>query len=88
MLELDFGNTPEKLKGEYFSVNERILSEILSTTQFDENSDVSTTYLGRVDITRTSKIKAEERFPIPEQWYTVGQLMDGTECQNIIGYRS
>ena len=34
--------------------------EILHTTRFDENSDLSTTYLGRVDITRASKLKAEE----------------------------
>ena len=44
----------------------------MSTTRFDENSDVSTTYLGRVDMTRASKIKAEETFLISEQGYSVG----------------
>ena len=44
-----------------------IQSEILSTTRFDENSDLSTTYIGRVDMTRTSNIKVEEMFPISEQ---------------------
>ena len=39
-------------------------SEVISTTMFDENSDLSTTYLGRIDMTRTSKIKSEEKFPI------------------------
>ena len=29
-------------------------------------------------MTRTSKIKAEEMFPISEQRYTVGKLLDGT----------
>ena len=66
MLELDFGDTPEKLKEEYLDVYEVIQSEILSTTRFDENSDPSTTYLGTVDRTKTSKIKAEESFPISE----------------------
>ena len=59
-------------------------SEILSTTRFNENSDESTTYTGRVDTTRASKIKAEERFPIWEQEYTVGKLLDGTACQILL----
>ena len=58
--------------------------EVLSTTKFDENSDVSTTYLGRIGMTRASKIKAEERFSISEQGYTVGKLLDGTECQILL----
>ena len=47
---------------------------MLITTKFDENSDLSTTYLGRINMTRLDKIKAEERFPISEQGYTVGKL--------------
>ena len=43
---------------------EEIQSEVRTTTRFDENSDLSTTYLGKIDTTRASKIKAEETFPI------------------------
>ena len=39
---------------------ERVKSEVLSTTKFDENSDLRTTYLGRIDMIRASKIKVEE----------------------------
>ena len=60
VLELDFGDTPEKLKGEYFDVYKGIQSEILSTSKFDENSDLSTTYLGRVNTIKAIKIEAEE----------------------------
>ena len=60
---------------------EGVQSEVLSTTRFDKNSDLSTTYLGRIDMTRAHKIKAEEKFPISEQVYTVGKLLDGIECQ-------
>ena len=67
---------------------EGIWSEILSTTRFNENSDLSTTYLGRVDITKASKIKAEERFPISEQGYIVGKLLNRIACQILFGYRS
>ena len=59
MLELDFGDMPEKLK-EYLDIYVGIQSEILSTTTCDENSNLRTTYLGRVDTTRASKIKVEE----------------------------
>ena len=48
-------------------VYEGIQSEILSTTRFDENSDLSTTYLGKVDRSKSNKITAEESFPISEQ---------------------
>ena len=34
-----------------------------------------------MDTTRASKIKAEETFPISEQGYTVGKLLDETNCQ-------
>ena len=44
MLELDFGHNPDKLREEYLDVYEAIQSEIISTTRFDENSDISTTY--------------------------------------------
>ena len=61
-----------------------IQSEVISTTRFDENSDLSTTYLDKIDITRESMIKAEEKFPIFEQGYMVGKLLDGTECQILL----
>ena len=35
-------------------------------------------------MTRLDKIKAKERFPISEQGYTVGKLLDGTECQILL----
>ena len=56
----------------------------MRTTRFDENSDLSTIYVGRVDTTGASKIKVEEIFPISEQGYTVGRLLDGSECQILL----
>ena len=53
MLELDFGDMLEKLKEEYLDIYDGIQSEIFSTTSFDENSDLSTAYVGKVDMTRT-----------------------------------
>ena len=81
MLELYFGDTSEKLKEEYLDIFDGIQSEISSTTRFDENSELNRKYLKRVDTTRTSKMKVEETFPISEQRYKVGKLLDRTECQ-------
>ena len=44
MIELDFGDTPEKLKGEYLDMYKGIQSEVISTTRFDENSDLNTKF--------------------------------------------
>ena len=62
--ELDFGITPKILGEEYLDVCEGIQSEIVNTTRFDENSDLSTTHLGKSDKTRNDKLKVEESFPI------------------------
>ena len=61
VLELDFGDNPDKLR-EYLDMYEGVLSEMINTTRFDENSDASTTDLGRIDMTRASKIRAEKTF--------------------------
>ena len=63
---------------------EGVQSEVLNTTRFDEISDLSMTYLCRIDMTRAIKIKAEEKFSISEQGYTVGNLLDGIECQILL----
>ena len=84
VLELDFGNNPDKVRGEYLDIYEGIKSGVSSTTKFYENSDLSTTYLGRIDMIRASKIKVEEKVPISEYWYTVGKLLDDTECQILL----
>ena len=44
--ELDFGTTPQKLQEEYMDIYEGIHSDIVSFNRFNENSDISTTYLG------------------------------------------
>ena len=83
--ELDFGTTPQKLQEEYMDIYEQIHSEIVSSNRFDENSDTSTTYLGRIENKENqNKLKAEESFPIPENGYTLGRLLDSTECQLLL----
>ena len=84
LVELDFGSMPLKLHEEYLDVYEGIQSEIVNTMRFDENSNLSMTYLGRSDKGRNDKLKAEESFQILEHGYTLGKLLDGTECQLLL----
>ena len=72
------------LKEEYLDVYDSIQSEIISTKRFDRNSNLSTTYLGKACRSKNSKIKAEESFPISEQGYTVGKLLDSTEYKILL----
>ena len=60
-VELDFGTTPLKLHKEYLDIYEGIQSEIVNTTRFNENSDLSMTCLGRSNKARNGKLKAESR---------------------------
>ena len=81
--ELDFGTTPQKLQEEYMDIYEVIHSDIVSSNRFDENSDIGTTYLGKTENYK-DKLKAEESFPILENGYTLGRLLDGTKCQLLL----
>ena len=65
-------------------IYEGIQSEIVSATIFDENSNLSTTYLGRIDKENKDKLRTEESFLISEHRYTSGKLLDGTECQLLL----
>ena len=82
--KLDFGTMPLKLHKEYMDVYESIQSETVSTTRFDENSKLSTTYLGRINKENKDKLRAEESFPVSEHGHTSGRLLDGTECQLLL----
>ena len=52
--------------------------------KFDENSDLSMTYLGQSNMTRNTRTKVEERFPITGQGFASGKLLDGMECQILL----
>ena len=82
--DLNFGNSSNKLKSEYLDMYEGIYAEIVSSNRFDEDTDLSTTYLGQMDMTRDTEVKVEENFPIMVQGYTKGKLLDDTECGILV----
>ena len=83
-VDIDFGLYPDVTKARYLNIDEDIYAEMVYASKFDENSDLSTTLLGQADMTRGTKFKAEERFPITGQGFALGKLLDGTDCQNLL----
>ena len=83
-LDIDFGIYPDILKSKYLDVYEGVYAKMVYANKFNENSDLSMTYLGQTKMTRDTKIKAEERFPITGHGCASGKLLDGTECQILL----
>ena len=81
---LNFGNSPESLKTEYLDMYEGVYVEVINSDKFDEDTDISTTYLGKIGMTRDTKVKAEENFPMTARGYSRGHLLDGTDCDVLI----
>ena len=83
-LDFDIGLYPDIIKSRYLNVYEGIYAEMVYANKFNENSDLSTMYIGQTKMTRDTRIKAEERFPITGQGFASGKLLDGTECQILL----
>ena len=74
----------DRIRDIYLDRYNGVQAEISQVTSFDESTDLSTTYLGKTDMTREYVIKTEEKFPISGHGYTSGKLMDKTECTILI----
>ena len=75
----------QNLQTEYLDVYEGVQSDIVSSSRFDENSDISMTYLGKTGQDDSQDdLKTEESFPISQNGYTLGRLLDGTKCQLLL----
>ena len=83
-LNIDFGESLEIIRNKYMDVYDEIYPEVVTTIKFDENIDLSTTYLGRIDMKREDVMKAEESFPISEQGFVMGKILNGEECQILL----
>ena len=83
MLNINFEESLEIMRNRYIDVYDEIYAEVVTTSRFDENVDLSTTYLGRIDMKR-KEVKAEESFPISEQGFVMGRLLNGEECQILL----
>ena len=76
-----------QIKEEYLDVYKGIQLEMLSSTRFYESSDLSPTYLGKVDKSKNNEIKAGVSFLISQQRYTMGKTVGWNRMPNTIRYR-
>ena len=83
-LSIEFGESPEISRDKYMDVYEEIYAEVVTMSKFDENVDLSTTYLGRIGIKREDVMKAEASFPISEQGFVICRIWKGEECQILL----
>ena len=72
------------MRNRYVDMYDEIHAEVVTTNRFDENVDLSTTYLGRINMKREEVMKAGESFPISEQGFVKGKLLNGEECQILL----
>ena len=63
-LDVDFSTNPETMRSNYLDMYEGVHADVIYTNRFDQNSDLSKTYLGKTKRTRETKVKVEEKFPI------------------------
>ena len=83
-MDIDFGESPNVLKDKYMDVYEDVFVEVVTTNRFDENVDLSTTYLGKIGMKREDIMKGEESFPFSEQGFVMGRILNGEECQILL----
>ena len=84
--ELDSGVMPQILCKEYLAIYEGIQSEIVNTTTFDKNSDLSTTYLGKSDKTRNNT-KSGRVIPHFRTWVYIRQTIRWNRMSLAVGHR-
>ena len=86
--EVDFGTNSQNLQAKYLDMYEGIQLDIVNSSRFDKNSDISTTYLGKIGQEESQdKLKAEESFPISEKWLYFRKITRWYEMSVTFGYR-
>ena len=83
-IDMDFGESLEVMKNRYMDIYDKVYAKVVTTSIFDENVDLSATYLGRINMQREETLKAEESFPISEQGFVKGKLTNGEEYQILL----
>ena len=72
------------MRSNYLDMYEEVHAYVMHTNRFDEKFRLKDNLFGTNKMTRETKVKAEERFPITGQGYTLGKLLDNTDCQILL----
>ena len=63
MLDIDFVDNPETMRSRYLDMYEGVYADMVYTNRFDENSDLSMTYLGQTKMMEELESKWKRKFP-------------------------
>ena len=86
-LDVDLRIYLDILKSKYLDMYEGIYVDMVYANKFNENTDLSTTYLRQTKMTRDTKIKTEERFPITGQGTCLRKIIGWHRMSNLVGHR-
>ena len=56
-IDVDFGSNPETMRSNYLDMYEGVHTDVIYNNRFDESSDLSTTYLGKMTVRLKSRQK-------------------------------
>ena len=56
----DFSGVTEKVKSDYLDGYDGVYAEVISINRFDEDTDLSTTYLGQIGMSRKTEVKLKK----------------------------
>ena len=87
MINIDFVESPEVLKAKYMDVYEDVFAEVVTTNRFDENVDLSTTYLGKMIMKREDIMEVEEGFSNLRTRFCYRKSVGWRGMSDSIGYR-
>ena len=84
MSKVNFDSVTEQLPTDYLDRYEGVQTQIHQLCQSDESSALSTTHLGRTEMSPRDAIIPQEQFSIIDRSTTVGTLLDGTDCKILL----
>ena len=74
------------MRSKYLDMCEGVHTDVIYPNRFDKSSDLSTTYLGKTTVTRETKIKAEEKFPLSGQGVYFEKTVRWHRMSNSVRY--
>ena len=87
LLRVNLADSLDRSKEKYLDRYEGIKSEILNTTRFDDNLDLSTTYLGKINSTWDIDLTIEREISNNGAWAYSRQTIRWYRISDIIRHR-
>ena len=87
MMNIDFGESPDVLKAKYMDVYEDVFAEVVTTNRFDENVDLSKTYLGKNRYVKRRYNEGRGKFSNLRARFCYRKSIKWRGMSDITGYR-